>query len=151
MIRAPLPASTSSNAAVNLRSRSRIRNLSQPARSPRSMSGLRACWAVHSPGGCAVTPRICTRRAWISITNKTHKRLRNTVSTCRKSHAKIPDAWAARNCRQVGDARRGAGVSPAAARIRRIAPAPMRYPEAEELALDATVSTAWVLPGQLPD
>ena len=36
------------------------------------------------------------------------------------------DAWAARNSRQVGYARRGAGVSPAAARIRRIVPAPMR-------------------------
>jgi hypothetical protein len=26
---------------------------------------------------------------WISITNKTYRRLRNTVSTCKKSHAKI--------------------------------------------------------------
>ena len=34
----------------------------------------------------------------------------------------------ARNCRQVGDARRGAGPSPAAARIRRIVPSPTRYP-----------------------
>ena len=71
-------------------------------------------------------PRMCTRRVWISITNKTYRRLRNTVSACRKSHARIPDAWEARNCRQVGDARRGAGMSPAAARIRRIVPAPMR-------------------------
>jgi hypothetical protein len=69
-----------------------------------------------------------TRRVRISITNKTYRRLRNTVSTCRKSHARIPAAWEARSCRQVGDARRGAGVSPAAARIRRIVPAPMRYP-----------------------
>ena len=30
--------------------------------------------------------------------------------------------------RQVGDARRGAGVSPAAARIRRMVPAPKRWP-----------------------
>ena len=42
--------------------------------------------------------------------------------------ARMPDAWAARNCRQVGDARRGAGRSPAAARIRRIVPSPTRYP-----------------------
>jgi hypothetical protein len=33
-----------------------------------------------------------------------------------------------RNCRQVGDGRRGAGRSPAAARIRRIVPSPMRWP-----------------------
>jgi hypothetical protein len=37
-----------------------------------------------------------------------------------------PDSWEARNCLQVGDARRGAGVSPAVVRIRRIVPAPMR-------------------------
>jgi hypothetical protein len=57
-------------------------------------------------------PRMCTRRVWISITNKTYRRLRNTVSACRKSQARIPDACEARNCRQVGDARRGAGMSP---------------------------------------
>jgi len=37
----------------------------------------------------------------------------------------MPDAWAARNCRRVGDARRGAGPRPAA-RIRRIVPSPTR-------------------------
>ena len=51
MIRMPLPAKTSSNIGVNLLSRSRIRNLKRPARSPRSMSWLRACWAVHAPVG----------------------------------------------------------------------------------------------------
>jgi hypothetical protein len=38
-----------------------------------------------------VTPGMCTHRVWISITNKTYSRLRNTVSTCRKSHARIRD------------------------------------------------------------
>ena len=75
-----------------------------------------------------MTPRMCTRRVWISITKNTCKRLRNTVPACRKSHARISDAWEARNCRQVGDVRRGAGASPAAARIRRMVPAPMRCP-----------------------
>src|SRR5207245_8100339 len=51
MIRTPLPANTSSNPEVNLLSRSRIRNLNWPARSPRSMRRLRACWAVHAPVG----------------------------------------------------------------------------------------------------
>ena len=41
---------------------------------------------------------------------------------------RMPRAWAVRNCRQVGDPRRGAGVSPASARIRRIVPSPMRCP-----------------------
>ena len=50
MIRVLLSANTSSNAAVNLQSRSQIRNLNQVARSPRSISRLRACGAVHSRG-----------------------------------------------------------------------------------------------------
>ena len=75
------------------------------------------------------------------------------MSTCRKSHARTPWAWAARNCRQVGDARRGAGFSRAALRILRIVPSPTRRAEAEaeEFALDAPISPARVLPGQLLD
>jgi predicted transposase YbfD/YdcC len=128
VIRTPVPASTSSKTAVNLLSRSRIRNLNRAARSPRPISRLRACWAVHSPVGWAVTPRMCTRRVPISITKDTCRRPRNTVPACRKSHARIPDAWEVRNCRQVGDTRRGAGVRPASARIRRIVPSPVRCP-----------------------
>lgn len=47
-------------------------------------------------------PMMCIRRVWISITNKTYRRLRNTVSRCRKSHARIADDWEARSCRQAG-------------------------------------------------
>jgi hypothetical protein len=72
--------------------------------------------------------QMCTRRVWISIAKNTCRRLRNEVSAGRKSHARIPDAWAARNCRQAGEVRCGAGVSPAAARIRRMVPAPIRWP-----------------------
>src|SRR5258708_4452041 len=86
--RVPFPAKTPSNAAVNLLSRSRIRNLNCPARSPRSIIRLRACWAVQAPVGCAVTPRMCTVRVLISIANSTYTRWRSTVSTCRKSHAR---------------------------------------------------------------
>jgi hypothetical protein len=35
------------------------------------------------------------------------------VSTLKKSQAKIPDAWALRNCAQVRSLRRGAGSNPA--------------------------------------
>src|SRR2546429_2301908 len=66
-----VPGKDLSSAAVNLLSRSRIRNLKVLARSPRSMSKLRACWAVQAPVGCAVTPRIWTVRVSISITNRT--------------------------------------------------------------------------------
>jgi hypothetical protein len=126
--RVPFPAKTPSNAAVNLLSRSRITNLKRAARSPRSMSRLRACWEVQAPVGWAVTPRMCTVRVPISIANKTYTRRRKTVPACRKSAARIPEAWEVRNCRQVGDARRGAGLSPAAARIRRMVPSPTRWP-----------------------
>jgi hypothetical protein len=67
----PFPAKTSSNVAVNLLSLSRIRNLNRPARSPRSIRRLRACWVVQAPAGCAVTPRMCTALVSISITNST--------------------------------------------------------------------------------
>jgi winged helix-turn helix protein len=53
-------AKTASNAAVNLASRSRIRNRNWLARSPISPSNCRACWATHAAVGWAVTPRMCT-------------------------------------------------------------------------------------------
>jgi hypothetical protein len=51
MVRMPLPANTSPDAGVSLRSRSRIKNPKWPARSPRSMSRLRACWGGPGSGG----------------------------------------------------------------------------------------------------
>jgi len=72
---------------ADLVSRSRMRKRKEPVRSPRSMSRLRACCAVHEPTGQAVTPRICTRRVATSMTNKTYRRLRKTVSTVKKSQA----------------------------------------------------------------
>jgi hypothetical protein len=72
---------------------------------------------------------MCTARVWIPSTNSTYKRCSSTVSTCRKSQARMPDAWAVRNCRHVGDARRGAGPRPTACRIRRIVPSPTRHPK----------------------
>ena len=44
------------------------------------------------------------------------------------SHDRMPEAWEVRNCRQVGEARRGAGQSPAAARIRWMVLSPTRRP-----------------------
>src|ERR1700733_7536096 len=57
-----------SNASLNLLSRSRIRNLNRAARPPRSIRRLRACWAVHTPVRCAVTPRTRTRRGGLANT-----------------------------------------------------------------------------------
>ena len=53
---------TASKDVVNLLSRSRIRNRNRSARSPRSMSRLRACWVTQAPVGWAVIPGRCTWR-----------------------------------------------------------------------------------------
>ncbi len=58
-----------------------------PVRSPRSMSRLRACWAVHPPSGWALTPRTCTRRVLTSMTNSADRRLRKIVPAWKKSQA----------------------------------------------------------------
>jgi hypothetical protein len=99
-IRTPSLARTSSNALVNVASRSRMRNPNRPIRSGRSMTRLRAYWAVHTPSGYRVTPRMCTRGVATSVTNNTYKRLRKIVSTVKKSNASGPSAWARRNLRQ---------------------------------------------------
>ena len=57
-----------SNAALNLASRSRMRNRKRLSASSRSMSRLRACWVSQAPMGWAVTPRMCMRRVACSMT-----------------------------------------------------------------------------------
>ena len=109
LTRIPVPVAwnTASNEAVKFEPRSRIRNLMSSNRSPRLRARLRACCTVHSPVGWAVTPPRCIRRVPCSINTSTYSLFSSTVSTCRKSTARIPAAWACRNCRQVGPARRG--------------------------------------------
>src|SRR6266508_1356723 len=109
----PSAARTASNAAVHFVSRSRTRNRNRPTRSLRPLSRLRACCVTDSPTGCAVTPSTWTWRVATSITNSTYSRLRNTVSTVKKSTASTPLACARRNCRQVIADRVGAGSTPA--------------------------------------
>jgi hypothetical protein len=70
------------------------------------------------------------------------------VPACRKSAARIPEACEVRNCRQVGDARRrelesGGGQDRADGALAGA------VADTDELALDAPVAPAWVLPGQL--
>jgi len=128
MIRVAFPANTSSNAAVNLLSRSRIQE-------PETAG---ACAEIHeqvpgllgSPGSGRVRgdaqdihgPGLDLHRE-----QDVHAAEEDRVDM-QKIARQDADACAARNCRQVGDARRGAGRSPAAARIRRIVPSPIRYP-----------------------
>ena len=88
-----------------------------PNRSPGLKARLRACCTVCSPVGLEVTPPRCIRRLPCPVNTRTCSRLRNTVSACRKSTARIPAACASRNCRQVGPDPRGAGSMPAARKI----------------------------------
>jgi hypothetical protein len=113
----PAAWKTASNEAVKFDPQSRIRNLTSSNRSPRPGARLGACCTVHSPVGLAVTPPMCIRRVPCSMNTRTYSLLSSTVSTCRKSTATIPAAWACRNCRQPGPERRGAGSIPAACRI----------------------------------
>jgi hypothetical protein len=100
----------------------------RPTRSSRVMRRLRACWVTHSPIGCAVTPSTWTWREATSITNSTYRRLRNTVSTVKKSTARTLLAWARRNCRQVRADRLGAGSVPARCRMAQTVLAPILEP-----------------------
>ena len=63
MTRTSMAMKTASNAAVNLASRSRMRNRKRRPASSRSMSRLRACWVSQAPVGWAVT-RGCARGGW---------------------------------------------------------------------------------------
>src|SRR5580704_5062459 len=72
--------------------------------------GVRDDAAEMNPAGAVL-------RVPCSMKTRMYSLFSSTVSTCRKSTARIPPAWACRNCRQVGPARRGAGSMPAACRI----------------------------------
>jgi hypothetical protein len=71
MIVIPSLRNTSSNAVVNLVSRSRIRNRNELIRSPRSMARLRAAWATHAPVGCAPDPED-VHRAGVDLYHEEH-------------------------------------------------------------------------------
>jgi hypothetical protein len=63
---------------------------SEPAGMLAKLQRFRACWVTHAPAGCRVRPRTWTRRVASSMTNSTYSRLRNTVSTVKKSVASTP-------------------------------------------------------------
>src|SRR6266511_3038859 len=149
MTSVPVERHTSSNALVNLASRSRIRNLHAVAPSPRPTTMFRACWATHHPVGCGVTPARCTRRLPSSIKNRTYNRRRKTVSTVKKSQARMPVACWCRNDRQLGAPWRRAKAVGTQHPPDRAG----RHPnaKAQQLAMDALVAPARVLAGKPDD
>jgi len=89
----------------NLLSRSRITNVNRATRSPRAIRRFRACRVTQAALGFAVMPRRYPRRVACSTTNNTDNRPSSNVSTQKKSVARMPWAWAVRNCLQVGPLR----------------------------------------------
>jgi len=163
----PSAAKTSSKARVNLLSRSRTRNrATRPSAAPvpaRSIENSRARWTAQGPFGWSVTPANRTRRVPSSMMNKTYRVLRPTVSTVKKSVARMAVAWARRNARQDG---RGLGAKerspgdrcPSGRRSQPVAKqhgpdGGRRHLDSEllELALDAPVTPARILPRQPQD
>jgi len=67
MARIPSERNTSSKAAVNLLSRSSIKNRIGSDRSTNVSTMFRACWVAHSPVGFAVTPASYTLRVASSM------------------------------------------------------------------------------------
>ena len=68
---APVPWKTASNEAVKFDPRSRSRNLMPSNRRSRVRARLRACCAVHSLAGLAVTPQRYIRRVPCSMNTRT--------------------------------------------------------------------------------
>ena len=104
-----------SKARLNFVSRSWIRKRTRLPRSSRSISRLRACWAIHAALGLLVQARYSTLRVPIETKNNTYSRRSQTVSTVKKSHASTVSACSRRNERQLGPARSGVGGIPARA------------------------------------
>jgi hypothetical protein len=67
----PAAVKAASDAAVNVASRSRIKDVGPCARCPGLISRLRACWGARAPVGWAVIPARCTRRVPCSMTTST--------------------------------------------------------------------------------
>jgi hypothetical protein len=84
-----------------------------------------------------------------SIKTRAYRRLRETVSRCRKSAAMMPWAWAVRNWRQVGPERCGAGSMPAACRISQTVDGAIS--PGGEFAVNPPVAPGAVLAGQAQD
>lgn len=118
----PASVSRSSKAAVNFESRSRIKNLAL-------LLASSSC-TIHSAVGCALAPRIRTRRVACSITAKTYRRAPVRVRTSNRSQASSASARLRRKSARVVLCRSGAGGMPCSLRISRTVEAATLMPSA---------------------
>lgn len=93
-----------------------------------AMARFLACCVTHAESGCAVAPTTCTRLVETSMKNKTESVFSRSVSTVKKSQARMPEACERRNSVHVGPDRRGAGSKPWRSRIVRTVVAETRMP-----------------------
>jgi len=94
---APSERNTSSKLAVYFESRSRIKNRKEAWSSATSQDRFLACCVTQADSGLAVTPARRTLLVPSSMKKRAYSVFRNRVSTVKKSHARIPVAWARRN------------------------------------------------------
>jgi hypothetical protein len=78
---------------------------------------LRACWSIRALFGLLVQATYSTRRPPIEMKTSTYRRRSQTVSTVKKSQARIDSPCARRKLRHDSRSRRGAGGNPALARM----------------------------------
>ncbi len=97
MICTPTAVTTAPDAAVNLASRSPIKNFRPSACCSRLISRLRACGVTHARRGRC--PGQVHAPGAVLDKNSAYSRRRNTVPTWKKSAARIVLAWASRNAR----------------------------------------------------
>jgi hypothetical protein len=74
-----------------------------------SLARFLPCWVIQAESGWALTPARWTRLLESSMKKSTYRVFSPTVSTVKKSQARIAAACWARNCLHVGPLRRGAG------------------------------------------
>ena len=106
-----------SNARGNFASRLWIRNRTRWSWSSSSISRLRACWSIQAVSGLLVQAKYSRRRLPIERKTSTYRRRSHTVSTVKKSQARIDAPCARRKLRHDCESRRGAGRKPALARM----------------------------------
>ena len=136
---------TASKTAVNLMSRSWIRNLNRWASIPEVHEQVAGLLGPPPAGGMGGDPRMCTRR-WPARSRT--RRTGGAGRPCRRGRSRPRGSrlLGGQELFQVGPVRRGAGSRPAALRSSRRWRRD-RVAEADQLALDPSVSPAGIVPG----
>ena len=121
---------------------------SRRSRSAKSPMTFRACWVVHDPVGCAVTPARRTRRRSRSRKNSTESRRSPMVSTVKKSEADDMSSLGMEEPTPRVAVSLGAQLNTGALENRPDRRGSDLIPEAQEFTGDAPVSPRGVLAGE---